>query len=595
MPKDSDMELATAAEAAAAVAAWAAAFDAALAGGDDAGTAALFAADSPGSHWRDVLAFGWDVETTSGRDAIAARLGARREALKPRNFRPAEGRWPARGVVRAGTPCIEGFVAFETVQGPCDGVLRLVADDESGSGWRAWVLMTALGSIAGHPEHLDEARAGGDAFSRDWGGDNWLDIRERARAYAERDPAVLVVGGGQAGLAVAARLTHLGIDTLIVDSHARIGDNWRKRYHSLVLHNEVTVNHMPYMPFPPTWPLYIPKDMLANWFEAYVEALELNYWTGTTLTQGGYDEAAGAWEVMLGKSDGTSRVMRPRHVVMATGVSAIPVMPDLPGLSDFAGTVMHSGVYENGRPWRGKRALVIGTGNSGHDVAQDLQASGADVTMVQRASTHIVSLAEAQKPYAIYAEGPPTDDCDLLAMASPYPVLKRGYQIMTQASKQADKALLDGLAARGFRLNDGVDDCGFQMSYLQRGGGYYFNVGASELIVEGKIGVLNDAEIETFCETGARLRDGRIQPAELIVCATGFKNMQDTARVLFGDAVADRVGPVWGFGDDGELRNMWRPTPQPGLWFIAGSLAQCRIYSKVLAMQIKARDVGIAG
>ena len=109
-------------------------------------------------------------------------------------------------------------------------------------------------------------------FSRDFGGENWLDQRRKARAYADRDPAVLIVGGGQAGLAIAARLGQLGVDTLIVDRHERVGDNWRKRYHSLTLHNEVHVNHLPYMPFPPTWPVYIPKDKLANWFEAYVEA-----------------------------------------------------------------------------------------------------------------------------------------------------------------------------------------------------------------------------------------------------------------------------------------------------------------------------------
>jgi hypothetical protein len=64
-------------------------------------------------------------------------------------------------------------------------------------------------------------------------------------------------------------------------------------------------------------------------------------------------------------------------------------------------------------------------------------------------------------------------------------------------------------------------------------------------------------------------------------------------RATLGDAVADRIGPVWGIDEGGELRNMFRPTAQPGLWFIAGSLAQCRIYSKFLALQIKAREVGL--
>ena len=115
----------------------------------------------------------------------------------------------------------------------------------------------------------------------------------------DRDPAVLVIGGGQAGLAIAARLTALGIDALIVDREARVGDNWRQRYHALVLHNQVQVNHLPYMPFPKTWPTYIPKDKLANWLEAYAEAMELNVWTGTEFVGGRYDEAERRWSLTV--------------------------------------------------------------------------------------------------------------------------------------------------------------------------------------------------------------------------------------------------------------------------------------------------------
>jgi cation diffusion facilitator CzcD-associated flavoprotein CzcO len=254
---------------------------------------------------------------------------------------------------------------------------------------------------------------------------------------------------------------------------------------------------------------------------------------------------------------------------------------------------MHSGAYETGHKWAGGKALVIGTGNSAHDVAQDLHACGVETTMVQRASTHVVSLKEAQRVYLMYAEGPSIDDCDLLATSFPFPVLKVAYKRATAMSKEIDKPLLDRLAARGFRTNDGVDDCGFQMSYLQRGGGYYFDVGCSELIADGKIGIVNYDDIETFTKTGARLRDGSQRDADLIVMATGYKMQQDTVRQFMGDAIADKVGPVWGFSEAGELNNMWCLTPQPGLWFTAGSLAQCRIYSRFLALQIKAVEEGL--
>ncbi|HSJ40861.1 MAG TPA: NAD(P)/FAD-dependent oxidoreductase [Xanthobacteraceae bacterium] len=405
---------------------------------------------------------------------------------------------------------------------------------------------------------------------------------------------MIVVGGGQAGLSIAARLHQLGVDTLIVDRHKRVGDNWRTRYHSLTLHNEVFVNHLPYLPFPPTFPVYIPKDKLANWFEAYVEALELNYWTGTELVSGRYDDKRKQWSVTLRRPDGSERAMQPRHLIFATGVSSIPYTPsDIPGLADFAGVKVHSGDFKNAERWKGRKALVLGSGTSGHDVAQELQSHGAHVTMIQRSKTYVVSLKEAQSVYAIYSEGIPFDDCDLLATSFPYPVLQRSYQVSTAKGREVDKALLEGLEKRGFRLHFGEDDTGFQMMYLRRGGGYYFNVGCSDLIISGAIGLIQFADIETFVPEGARMRDGRLVPADLLVLATGYLSQQETVRRYLGDAVADRIGPVWGFGEGGEVRNMWRRTAQPGLWFTAGSLAQCRIFSRYLALQIKALEEGL--
>ena len=187
-------------------------------------------------------------------------------------------------MTRAGTRAIEAIFRFETAQGRGSGVVRLTAERRRAS--KAWTLLTALDEIKGHEERIGKARPTGQSYSRDFRGPNWLDLRKAAAAYADRDPAVLVVGGGQAGLSIAARLTQLQVDTLIVDREPRIGDNWRNRYHALTLHNQVQVNHLPYMPFPPNWPTYIPKDKLANWFEAYVESMELNYWTGTEFESG---------------------------------------------------------------------------------------------------------------------------------------------------------------------------------------------------------------------------------------------------------------------------------------------------------------------
>ncbi|MCF8475906.1 MAG: NAD(P)/FAD-dependent oxidoreductase [Pseudolabrys sp.] len=567
---------------------WLGAFAAALQAQDAAAAAQLFVADGL---WRDVLAFTWTLQTMQGQPAIEAMLRDSLARTRPVNFRFPAKRTPPRWVSRAGKDCIEAIFEFDTVFGPCHGALRLVPDRDGVL--RAWTLNGNLQELRGHEELFKRRAADADDGIRAFGGDNWLDRLNKQRAFADRDPIVLVVGGGQAGLAIAARLQQLGVDTLIVDRHKRVGDNWRTRYHSLTLHNEMHVNHLPYMPFPPTFPTYIPKDKLANWFEAYVESQELNFWTDTALVSGSYDEATGQWDVTLRHSDGSERVMHPRHLIFATGVSSIPVTPELPGLNDFSGVKVHSGSLEDAEQWKGRKALVLGTGTSGHDAAQELHARGADVTMIQRSPTYVVSLKEAQSVYAIYSEGIPFDDCDLLATSFPYPVLRRAYQLSTAQGREVDKVLLDRLAARGFRLHFGEDETGFQMMYLRRGGGYYFNVGCSDLIINGEVGLIQFADIERFVPKGALMRDGTVREADLLVLATGYKNQQDTVRAYLGDAIADKVGPVWGYGDGAELRNMWVRTAQPGLWFTAGSLAQCRIFSRYLAIQIKALEEGL--
>ena len=545
--------------------------------------------------WRDVLALSWNLQTIAGRDTVVQQLTALAPKAAPSHFTIAPNRAPPRWVTRAGTNTIEAIFHFETALGRGSGILRLVPDSTDGDRLKAWTLLTALDELEGFEEQLGTSRPRGQAYSRDFRGPNWLDLRNASRGYADRDPAVVVVGGGQAGLAIAARLKQLKVDTLIVDREARIGDNWRKRYHALTLHNQVQVNHLPYMPFPPSWPVYIPKDKLANWFESYVDAMELNFWTGTEFEGGAYDEANGHWTVTLRCADGSKRTMHPRHVVMATGVSGIANVPDIPTLDNFGGALLHSSRYEDGESWTGKRAIVIGTGNSGHDIAQDLYSSGAEVTLVQRSPTLVTNIEpSAQLAYATYNEGT-LEDNDLIAASMPTPLAKKTHVMLTEQSKELDKELLDGLARVGFKLDFGEAGTGWQFKYLTRGGGYYFNVGCSNLIVEGKIKLRQFSDIESFVTEGARMKDGSTIAADLIVLSTGYKPQEYLVRKLFGDAVADRVGPIWGFGEGFELRNMYARTRQPGLWFIAGSLAQCRINSKYLALQIKAVEEGILG
>jgi putative flavoprotein involved in K+ transport len=569
---------------------WLTQFEDALTTSNDGLLTPLFHTDS---YWRDVLALSWNIQTINGAAGILKELKARAPRMVPSGFAVDPDRRAPRQVMRAGTNAIEAIFKFETAVGRGSGIIRLIPDATDGNRLKAWTLLTELGELKGFEERIGVDRPRGNAYSRDFRGPNWLDLRKASAGYADRDPTVLVIGGGQSGLCIAARLKQLNVDTLIIDREQRIGDNWRKRYHALTLHNQVQVNHLPYMHFPPNWPTYIPKDKLANWFESYVESMELNFWTGTEFEGGSYDAKQGRWSVTLRLADGAARTMHPRHVVLATGVSGIPSVPDIAGLKDFRGKVMHSSQYDDGENWKGKRAIVIGTGNSGHDIAQDLHSSGADVTLIQRSSTLIVSIEpSAQLVYTPYNDGT-LEDNDLIATSMPLALARKSHAMTAEKSKQLDKELLEGLARVGFKLDFGEDNTGWQFKYLTRGGGYYFNVGCSDLIAKGDIRLKQFADIDGFVADGARMKSGETVAADLVVLATGYKRQEELVRKLFGEDVTDRVGVIWGFGEEQELRKMYTRTGQPGLWLIAGGLAQCRIGSKHLALQIKAIEEGL--
>jgi len=565
---------------------WLSKLDTALQSASRASVASLFA---PDGHWRDLLAFTWSITPCQGAENIGALMAAKQATAEAHAFAIAEGRTPPRRAHRAGIDVIEGIFQFETRIGRGFGVVRLLAADPS----KAFQLMTGLHELKGFEETIGNRRPTGAAFSRNFGGTNWKDQRIASQAYADREPTVLIVGGGQAGLSLAATLVRIGVDALDVDKFESVGDSWRQRYHSLALHNDTRFNHLPYMPFPDAWPTYLPKDMLADWFEAYAWAMEINFWTGHELVGGSYDESSGRWDAVLRKADGTERTVHPKHLVFANGLVGYPHIPELPGLKEFKGDVLHTTEYTNGANWRGKKALVIGTGTSGHDVAQDLHANGCETTIVQRGTTMVVSIDPSAKlVYGIY-NGVPVADGDLFASTNTKPVVKKNLQLLTARMLEFDKKTNEGLIARGFKFDSGEDGAGHQWKVRTRYGGYYLDAGCSQLIIDGKIGLLQYDQIEKFVAGGALLKDGSVHRVDLIILATGFVPQEAVVAKLLGDEVAKKVGPVWGFGADGEMSNMWKRTAQEGLWFVGGSFANCRTYSRYVAIQIKAIEEGL--
>lgn len=549
---------------------WLEEFNARLVRGEAGEIARMF---RPDGTWRDMLVLDWHVESIAAADlfdVLTRRLplaGLAGIQLDPERTEPM---WTKR----AGVDCVELFFRFTHAHGNGQGLARIVPDGHGRV--ETWHLLTVLDQLAGAEERAGAARP-----------KRAKSISTPSTDLAERQPEVVIIGAGQAGLSVAARLARMGVDALVLERNAEVGGNWRSRYASLALHNAIWINHLPYLPFPESWPTYLPKDLIADWLAFYAQAMDLDVRTGCAAQACAFSEREGRWSISVKHGEDDPVTIRCRHLVMATGVSGKPKIPDLPGLADFRGTVIHSSDYRDGAAYRGQKALVFGTGSSGHDIAQDLHEAGAEVTLVQRGSMTVCSIepSAAEVLDALFTERA-ADEADMIAASVPYADKVRVCQAQTARVRELDADLHAGLERIGFKLDFGEDGTGASMKYLRQGGGFYLNVGCSDLLIGGAVRLVQAGAIERFVSDGVRLVGGEGVEADLAVMATGFEAQSAVIRQLFGDAVAAQIGPVWGMDDKGEQRNVWRRTSQKGLWFMFGNFQQCRFYSKILALQI---------
>ncbi|UNI22220.1 hypothetical protein JDV02_008129 [Purpureocillium takamizusanense] len=554
-------------------------------------------------YWRDHLALSWNFRTVKGTDGILAFLkhcAQSKDGFRLRRLELDTAGSPVRRPMMmpidggAGVNGIHAFFRFETATGAGEGTLRLALEDRK---WKIYTIYTCLQELNGCQEETFARRPLGVEHGGRTDGKNWADRRAAQVSLDDGiEPPVLIVGAGQAGLTAAARLQVLGVKALIIDRNGRVGDNWRKRYHQLVLHDPVWYDHMPYLSFPPQWPVFTPKDKLAQFLESYADLMELNVWTNTELANSQWNDKEGAWTVSvtrkLGDGSTQTRELRPRHIIQATGASGLKSQPTFKGAETFKGDVLcHSSEFSGAREGSvGKKAVIVGCCNSAHDIAQDYLGKGYDVTMVQRSSTNVVS-SKAILDVAfngLYAEdGPPVDDSDMIVQGMPLAVLKAVQVKVAALQREHDKEMLDGLAKAGFKVDFGPDDAGLFFKYFQRGGGYYIDVGAAKLIADGSIKIKQGQEISEFLPSGIRFADGSELDADEIILATGYDNMSTQTRVMFGDDVADKVNDAWGLNEEGEMRSIWQKSGHPGLWLHGGNLALCRFYSRLLALQIK--------
>lgn len=544
--------------------------------------------------WKDVYALTWDLHPSRDRSEVSQFLA---EYLPDR---PLSGfdLDPALPVSVDERGIILAMFSFRTDISFGRGVLRLVKD---GDEYLAWSISTELRELIDHPRITPCIN---DAMREEW---NKLTpessglkssvertTRYTAPEYTDRDPEVLIVGGGQAGLILAARMKEEGLDVLVVDKYVRAGDSWRQRYDSLKLHDSKWYSELPYLPYPPTWPLFTSKDSIADWLEVFVWALGINLWTESPTVAARYDADDERWEVTVDRQ-GKERKLRPRHLVFATGFNRLPSTPTVPGADEFEGYISHSASYRGSGQFKGKKVLVVGTGSSGMDLAKDAFDGGAEVTILQRGATYILSTRNGVPATwaELYSESsPPGDIADSLAGSLPLAFMMENWPHAVRAIAEQDKEMIRGLREAGFEWTAGPGDAGLLFLSLHKGGGYYIDNGAADLIARRKIAVKRGS-IARFTSHGVVLEDGTEMEVDAVVFATGFANMRESFRPILGDEVTDGLATVWGLDEGGELRTTFRHTGHPRLWAFAGGIQQSRYHSRPFAVMIKAIERGL--
>ncbi|KAE8452527.1 hypothetical protein EG329_000430 [Mollisiaceae sp. DMI_Dod_QoI] len=531
------------------------------------------------SYWRDHLGLSdTKFSTLFGAKEILTFIQESGEECNITKFALEKGKEPSVANVdpKGTVKCLQAHITFETKHGLGRGVIRLLRDVENDDEWRIYTLYTTLYDLKKTPFLTGDTRpesAKPDGVPETL---NWQEYRAEKKEFRDQDPTVLIVGAGHSGLMIAARLGMLGVSALVIDKNARTGDSWRLRYHDLVLHDPCFMNAMPYLPYPPSWPILAPKDKMADFIEAtlsyYESSLELNLWNSTQLTHSSWDAKQKHWTVELERfQDGkmTRRTFKPRHLIQATGLNGEPRVPETPGMSNFEGRILNSTQFHNASAdYRGKKVVIVGTGTSGHDITQSCYKYGADVTLVQRSPTFVTSLKNVHRIVSTrYNNATPAEESDLLMMSTPMTLFVHVGSDAALMLKPNDQPMLDGLTKAGYLIIDSETELPSILALtIHRAGGFYIDIGCASLITQNKVNVKSGHEIASIKPKSVVFTDGEELGADEIIFCTGYNNGRSRTRKVFGDSVADKIQPIWGFDEMGEIRGVWRRSGHEAFW-----------------------------
>ncbi|PNP61040.1 hypothetical protein FNYG_14128 [Fusarium nygamai] len=554
------------------------------------------------AYWKDALAFTYHLRTFYTPPVIAANL------LETNRMRGPSMRWNMKSAVFvAATPVLQFIdvaLSFRTVSpaASCSAriVLLPVESSEGKLEWKIWILSTKLENLDVHPENEPLLQSP----SRNLSG--MIDI----------DTDVFIIGGGNAAAALAARLKTFGVESIMAERNARVGDNWAKRYDCMKFHVPTSFCDMPYMSYSEELRgLHrLSKDELANHLAQYVASFNLNVITSTTIKSTVYDKANEKWTIDLQTPAGVVTVAA-KQLVQATGVSSQkPYVPTIANAEIYKGINIHSSDYKNGRELvkQGvKSVLIIGSANTAFDILGDCYAAGLEPAMVVRSPTYICPFDYICHDVSMGAYNFEVARGDRMFLMLPSAVegqLARNlFRVL--ASQEPDR--YTALREAGFPVLDSADPKQALFSNLiERAGGHYVDVGGTDIIAQGKASVKAGVEPVVFTENGLQFSDGSSAAADAVIWCTGFadRDVRSVAVEILGGEkhtasdenllgpreIADRLDATWGIDSEGEIRGMWkRHLRLENHWVMGGYTQQHRWHSRTLALQIKAALEGI--
>ncbi|XXG94166.1 hypothetical protein Hte_000418 [Hypoxylon texense] len=575
--------------------------------------------------WRDMLALTSHLRTFTTPGVISAAF------LETKSLRGGVRDLTLEGdamfiTVTPTLQFIDSRVAFKTGSpgATCGGRLVLLPTkvkdkpDQEFIKWKIWILSTWI-------ENLD-IQVEDETLLRSHG--RKLDDVETI----ETD--VLIIGGGNSGVAVAARLKTLGVESVIIDRNAKVGDNWALRYDCMTFHLPTSSTELPYVRYKKNLqtPHLLTRNELAEHLNQYAAGFNLNIINAATIQSTIYDQVEKRWVVKFQTPTGDRTVIS-RHLVQATGIgSQKPYLPSIPGSPQYRGISLHSAYYKNAKSLvdqGAKSVLVIGSANTGFDIMEDCYAAGLKTTMVARSPTYLVPMDYLFDAHALGAyDHFPTDVADKMLLTMPESVgTQLLHGILSQmAFKEPDR--YKRLSEAGFPVIDSRDpDAHLQHYLLERAGGHYVDTDRGvHLIAEGKVGVKGGSAPVAYTEAGLRFSDGTALDADAVVWCTGFADRDArtmTAEILSGGGgsgsvsvvagrttdddsskgddgttetenalgpreIAARLDATWALDREGEVRGLWkRSLRMENYWVMGGHTQFQRWYSRIIAQQIK--------